>query len=94
MYYTLEKESAGWQNIQSLIPNPNGPNGREDSWGICQIHIHDKYGRVVHPGITREMAMDWRWCIPWAAQQFVDGNANQWTEYQLLYSESGSHNTN
>jgi hypothetical protein len=27
-------ESAGWKNGQSEIPNPTGPNGREDSWGV------------------------------------------------------------
>lgn len=79
MYKTLELESDGWQNGQSQVPHAGGPNGREDSWGICQIHL------PAHKAITREQALDWRWCIGWTAEQFKAGGARQWTEYRLLY---------
>lgn len=79
MYNTLYRESAGWQNIQSKIPVEGGPNGREDSWGICQIHLPD------HPNISKAQALDVRFCVAYTVKQFKEGNARQWTEYRLLY---------
>lgn len=80
LYATLELESDGWKNGQSEVPNPDGPNGREDSWGVCQINLPS------HHEITREQALDWRWCITWSAEEFKAGRASQWTVYRLLYN--------
>jgi len=75
---TLSGESIRFTwNDQSLI-KADGPNGREDSWGICQIHLPS------HPTITKEQALDPAWCIEWSAKQFRDGNATMWTVYRNL----------
>lgn len=76
-YDTLEYESAGWQNGQSTVKNPRGPNGREDSWGVCQIHLPD------HPAITWEEAMDPTWCVPWSAHEFKKGRQWQWSGWYV-----------
>lgn len=34
---TSENGNMGFKD-QSKVPHPTGPNGREDSWGYCQIH--------------------------------------------------------
>lgn len=83
---TLEDESDGWQNIQSNVPDSSGPNGLEDSWGICQIHLPD------HPDITKEQALDPAFCIPWAAEQWNAGRYRQWHSYEKLL-EKGWPNT-
>lgn len=70
---TLKCESAGWQNIQSMIPVKGGPNGREDSWGVAQIHLPS------HPSITRAQALDPVFAINWTAQQFKAGRAYMWS---------------
>lgn len=77
---TLRIESMNFTwNDQSLIP-AHGPNGREDSWGICQIHLPD------HPEITKAQALDPRWCIQWTAQQFKNHHASMWTGYRIVTS--------
>jgi hypothetical protein len=73
---TLERESGGWQNIQSQIINSKGE--QEDSHGICQIHAPS------HPEITREQMYDPYWCIEWSAKEFSEGRAWQWTEWRKL----------
>lgn len=80
LYTTLQCESMGFTAFgQSLIPKAGGPNGREDSWGLAQIHLPD------HPAITRQEAMDPAWAIDWAAQEFALGNAHWWTCYRLNF---------
>lgn len=75
---TMRRESMNFSNRgQSKIP-ANGPNGYEDSWGICQIHLPS------HPNITRAQATDPEWCLRWSAQQFKNGKARMWTEYRKL----------
>lgn len=69
---------SGLQSIQSKIPNKNGPNGRENSWGIAQIHLPS------HPGITRKQAMDPDFAIKWTAKQFALGNQRMWSCYVSL----------
>lgn len=73
---TLERES-GFQSIQSKVIRKGV---REPSYGCAQIH------EPSHPDITREQAMDCIWSIDWAAQQFLAGKANMWTEYRKLSS--------
>lgn len=74
-FETLRCES-GFRNRQSEIPDPRGPNGYEDSWGIAQIHLPD------HPNVTRAQALDPAWAAEWAAEQFAAGNAHLWTCYR------------
>lgn len=75
---TMRRESMNFTNKgQSRIP-ANGPNGKEDSWGICQIHLPS------HPTITRAQALDPEWCLEWSAKQFQNGRARMWTEYRNL----------
>jgi hypothetical protein len=75
-YKTMECESAGWQNIQSMVPDAAGPNGREDSWGVVQIHLPD------HREITKAQALDAAWALDWAANAFKRGEAGMWTCYR------------
>lgn len=62
-------------NIQSRIVSKTGPNGREDSWGIAQIHLPD------HLDVTKEMALDISFAIEWSAKQFAAGREEMWTCY-------------
>lgn len=80
---TMRGESAGFTVIhgQSYIP-ANGPNGREDSWGVAQIHLPS------HPEITREQAQDPEWALDWAAREFKEGRATKWTEYRKLLANA------
>ncbi len=41
--YIAQRE-GGWQGIQSYVPDPQGPNGRENSWGPFQLLI-DYHGQ-------------------------------------------------
>lgn len=77
-YNTLKCESAGWQNTQSRVAHAAGPNGREDSWGVVQIHLPD------HPEITRAQALDPTFAVPWAAEIFKEGSAHLFTCYTHL----------
>ena len=78
LYETLRYESAGWQNIQSFVKDPTGPNGREDSWGICQLHLPS------NPTITKEQALDVRFCVQYTISEFDAGRASRWTGYRLF----------
>lgn len=57
---------------QSHYPDENGPNGREDSWGIWQINLPGK-------NITRAQAMDVEFSTNWALDQLKQGNAHIWS---------------
>ena len=60
---------------QSHYPDPSGPNGREDSWGIWQINLPS------HPTVTREQAMDVEWSTNWAMKHLKD-HPHMWSCYQ------------
>lgn len=62
---------------QSRYLDPTGPNGREDSWGVWQIHLS------AHKDITRAQAQDIFWSTEWAMQQLKNGNCKIWTECPL-----------
>lgn len=47
--------------------------GREESWGLSQIHL------PAHPDITKEQATDAQWALDWTAKEFSKGRASQWT---------------
>lgn len=71
---TLRCESGDFQhNGQSFVKDPNGPNGRENSWGYAQIHLDS------HPQITKDQAVDPRFALDWAASEFAKGNEWMWT---------------
>lgn len=42
-----------------------------------------------HPEVTREMAQDPAFCIPWAAERFANGRATDWTQFKLLKARYG-----
>lgn len=77
--HVMELESSGWLNGQSTVPDKTGPNGQEDSWGVCQIHLPD------HSEVTKEQALDPHFCLSWSAEQWAVGNASLWTEWRLNY---------
>ena len=70
---------SGFKSIQSKVPSKTGPNGREDSWGIAQIHLPS------HPTISRQQALDPAFSIRWMIEQWVQGNQEHWTCYRDLY---------
>lgn len=70
----MKCESMNFEhNGQSFI-EANGPNGREDSWGVVQIHLPSHK-------VTKEQALDPEWALEWAAKQFSEGNASMWSCY-------------
>lgn len=72
--YIVNKEDPDLDPTrQSSYPDPTGPNGQEDSWGLWQIHL------TAHPDITRAQAMDPVWSTEWAVNQLKKGNCHIWT---------------
>lgn len=67
-----------YQNIQSLIP-ANGPNGREDSWGIVQIHLPS------HPSVTRAEALNKEFAANFLAEKLSKNQGYLWTCHRNLY---------
>jgi hypothetical protein len=80
LYDTLDCESQHFVDIkiQSGYRDTSGPNGKEDSWGVAQIHL------PAHRDISKEQAQDPVFAINWTAQQFASGGASQWTCYRLI----------
>lgn len=64
--------------LQSYHPDPTGPNGREDSWGIVQIHLPSWKGQI-----TWEQATDPEFSIRFLAQKLAEGKGHLWTCYRL-----------
>lgn len=64
-------------SLQSFVPVRGGPNGREDSWGLAQIHLPS------HPYLTKEDATDPEFAIAFMAEKFSLGQAYLWTCYYL-----------
>lgn len=60
-------------SLQSRVLSKSGPNGREDSWGLSQIHLS------AHKDITKAQATDAEWSIRWMAEQFKKGNQAIWS---------------
>lgn len=65
--------------LQSFVPDPKGPNGREDSWGLLQINLPS------HKEISLWQAQDALWSIRWAAGEFAAGRKCQWTGYRIQH---------
>lgn len=66
-------------HLQSWHPDPTGPNGRENSWGLSQIHLD------YHPSVTREQAQDPQFAAEFMAKKFSQGQANLWTCWREIY---------
>lgn len=69
---TLKCE-GDFHNGQSYVKSATGPNGREDSWGVVQIHLPS------HPEITKEQALNPFWSLNWMADQWLKGNKWKWS---------------
>ncbi len=79
---TLSCESMGFTwNDQSLVEDPNGPNGREPSYGIAQFYMPSVLEKPNGEVITKEEALTPYIAIETAAYNFAEGNAGQWTCY-------------
>lgn len=59
--------------LQSYWDDPKGPNGRENSWGLSQIHLD------YHPTVSREQAQDPAFAAEFMASKFAQGKASLWT---------------
>lgn len=75
--YIVSSESNFDPSRQSNYPDPTGPNGQEDSWGLWQIHL------PAHPDITKAEALDPVWSTEWAVEQLKSGNCKIWTTCPL-----------
>lgn len=64
--------------IQSFVAVPAGPNGREDSWGLAQIHLPS------HPNITRAQATDPDFALDFLASHLAKGNHWMWACWKLI----------
>lgn len=73
---TLKCE-GDFYNGQSYVKKIGGPNGREDSWGVAQIHLPS------HPEISKEQALNPFWSINWMADEWLKGNEWKWTCYKI-----------
>lgn len=69
--------------LQSYVKNSSGPNGREDSWGLVQIH------KPSWPQFTHEEITDPDFAINFMAKQMSEGNSKIWTCYRMLYPSKG-----
>lgn len=67
--------------LQSHVKDPKGPNGREDSWGMCQINL--KY----NPEVTKEQAQNVDFCLDWMAERFSKGKATLWSCYRMKFPQ-------
>lgn len=76
MLRVIDCENPDWNPaLQSQIP-AHGPNGKEDSWGLAQIHLPS------HPSISRAEATDPVFALNWMADEFAAGRARQWSCYK------------
>lgn len=64
---------------QSTFPDPKGPNGREDSWGLTQINLPS------HPNITKAEAEDPVFSFTLMAQNFADGHPTVYHCFKNLH---------
>lgn len=65
-------------NLQSRIKRAGGPNGREDSWGISQIHLPD------WPGISQDDARDPVYSVRFILAHVMKGKASLWSCYKKV----------
>jgi soluble lytic murein transglycosylase-like protein len=80
MRAVINCESGFDPSTQSMVPAPSGPNGREDSWGLAQIHL------PAHSDISRAQAVDPDFALNFMAYNFSVGNKSIWTCYTQLKS--------
>lgn len=76
MLDTIMCESKASTTVQSMYPDPKGPNGREDSWGIAQINL------PYHPDVSREEATNPDFALNFMAKHFALGKQSMWTCYK------------
>ena len=79
MHRVISCETGGTYDpkIQSYVIDPTGPNGREDSWGLSQIHL------PAHTYVTREEAQDENFALEFMAKKFSEGEHHIWTCWHL-----------
>lgn len=85
LYETLACESANFTVLdgQSSVPDPDGPNGYENSWGIAQFNLPSSLTTADGRTITKEIAIIPEEAIDAAAYLFSIGKAGRWTCYHL-----------
>ena len=59
--------------LQSYHKDPTGPNGRENSWGLVQIHLPS------WKDITKEQATDVEFSLDFLAKKMSEGHSRLWT---------------
>lgn len=75
--YNVLKGETHFRNIQSEILLPNGE--REDSHGVCQIHLPS------HPQVSIEQTYDIEFCIDFIVKKYNNDQLNLWSVYKKLY---------
>lgn len=63
---------------QSFVPDPAGPNARENSWGLAQIDLD------YHPDITRAQAEDPYFATDYMARLFSLGDQSSFHAYRIV----------
>lgn len=82
MWATVQCEDPSLDPLaQSEVVDKNGPNGRENSWGVTQIDLD------YNPDVTKAQAQDPYFSIDRMAQAFSKGKHNLYHCYRNLYTE-------
>lgn len=82
---TLSCESQGFTVLsgQSQVPNPAGPNGQENSWGVAQFNLPSDLKTADGRPIDFSVATDPRQAISAAAYNFSLGKQGRWSCWRL-----------
>lgn len=80
---TIDCETKGTWNpsIQSEASSTTDVGGREESWGLVQIHLPD------HKDITKAQAINPHFAINWMRDEWLKGNAWEWSCWNALYGK-------
>lgn len=73
MHHIVKCESNYRPDVQSFHPDPNSPNGREESYGLVQIHLPS------HPSVSLEQATDIEFALDFLASNVKNGKQRMWT---------------
>jgi len=72
-------ESQYNHTTQSFVPDPTGPNSREDSWGLVQIHLPS------HPNITKDQAVEIEFSLNFLADNLSKDNGRIGICWRMFY---------
>ena len=68
--------------LQSYFPYKDGPNSRENSWGLAQWNLD------AHPEFKREQVQNPDFALNEMAKSFNKGDYWKWTCYTKIYGKT------